>query len=304
MTVIVGSRGPEASLVRCLVALEGQRRHAEVVVAEAERSSGSVRAQFPWAHFLEHRGALMPELWAEGIAYARGRIVALTIAPMTPAPDWVEAMIEAHAEADAVGGAIEPGSDLRPADWAEYFCRYTPHMIPFESNEQDDLAGDNASYKRSLLLEEGDLLREGFWEPVVHPVLRRRGAGFRHTPSVLVRMERSGGFVAFARQRSEHGRLYAHQRGHGFSRARHALGVLGSLAVPFLMTFRVVRRVFARRRLRTRLTLSLPRLFALNVVWAFAEARGHLECLTGTEDPLPGGRGPGHTGDSGAGTER
>jgi len=279
ITVVVGASAPETSLACCLAALETQRERAQVVVVEAQASSEALRARFPWAEFHQRPGALVPELWRDGIACARGRIVALTIAQMIPAPDWIEATIRAHREHDAVGGAIDPGTRLRRVDWAEYFCRYARDMAPFEPNDHEDLAGDNASYKRDVLLQEWEHLRDGFWEPVIHPVLRRRGVGLWHTPVVLVRQGRSSGFGAFARQRNEHGRRYAHQRGPAFTRARHALGVLGSPAVPFLMTARVFRNVFAKRRFRGQAVASLPLVFALNVVWAFAEARGHLERL-------------------------
>lgn len=281
ITVIVGSNGPPAALVRCLAALDSQREQAQVVVVETERSSEALRARYPWAEFHLRPGALVPELWRDGIGRARGPIVALTIAQMIPAPDWVGATIHAHQEHDAVGGAIDPGPDLRRVDWAEYFCRYARDMAPFSPNDHEDLAGDNASYKRDLLLQEWEHLRDGFWEPVIHPVLRRRGVGLWHTPVILVRQGRSSGFRAFARQRSEHGRLYAHQRGPGFTPARHAVGVLGSPLVPFLMTARVCGQVFRKRRFRRQAIVSLPLVFALNVVWAYAEARGHLERLAG-----------------------
>ncbi len=280
ITIVVGASAPEASLACCLAALEPQRERAQIVVVEAERSSQVLRARFPWAEFHERPGALVPELWRDGIACARGRIVALTIAQMVPAPDWVDATIRAHEEHDAVGGAIDPGDQLRRVDWAEYFCRYARDMAPFAANDHEDLAGDNASYKRALLLQEWEHLRDGFWEPVIHPVLRRRGVGLWHTPALLVRQGRSSGFGAFARQRSKHGRLYAHQRSPAFTRARHALGVLGSPVVPFLMTARMFRSVFAKRRFRAQAIASLPLVFALNVVWAYAEARGHLERLS------------------------
>lgn len=281
LTVVVGASAPEASLRSCLAALEGQRAGTQVVVVEAHPSSEAVKERFPWAEFLTCPDALVPELWREGIDRARGRIVALTIAQMIPAPDWVETVVRAHDEHDAVGGAIDPGEDLRLVDWAEYFVRYSREMAPFEPAAREDIAGDNASYKRALLVEEREHLRTGFWEPVIHPVLRRRGVELWHTPEMLVRQGRSNGFLAFAAQRWAHGRRYARQRGEDFTRRRHALGALGAPAVPFLMTLRVLRSVFAKGRFRGRLIAALPLVFALNTVWALAEARGHLEHLIG-----------------------
>lgn len=279
VTIVVGATASETTLASFLAALEQQRHRAQIVVLEAKAGSEAIRERFPWAEFHVRPGALVPELWRDGIACARGRIVALTIAQMIPAPDWVDAMIRAHQDYDAVGGAIDPGEGLRPADWAEYFCRYARDMAPFEPNDHDELAADNASYKRALLLEEWVSLRDGFWEPVIHRVLRRRGVRLWHTPAVLVWMGRSSGLRAFARQRNKHGRLYANQRGSTLSRAHHVLGVIRSPVVPFLMTARVFRRVFAKKRFRVRAIAASPLVFALYSVWAFGEARGHLSLL-------------------------
>jgi hypothetical protein len=45
------------------------------------------------------------------------------------------------------------------------------------------------------------------------------------------------------------------------------------------MTLRVMRRIFAKGRFRTQAILALPAIFAFNVTWAYAEARGHLDML-------------------------
>jgi hypothetical protein len=279
VTIVIGAGAGEASLAECLAALDAQRSRAQILVVETKESSKSLRQRFPWAEFHVRPGALVPELWRDGIGCARGRIVALTIAQMVPAQDWIEVIIRAHEEHDAVGGAIDPGAGLRAADWAEYFCRYARDMAPFEARDRQEVSGDNASYKRALLIEEWDHLRNGFWEATIHPALRQRGVGLWHTPVMLVRLGRSRGFWAFVRQRSEHGRRYPLQRGAHFTRVRHVLGVLGSPAVPFLMTGRVLREVFARRRYRAKVIAALPLVFALYAVWAFAEARGHFDIL-------------------------
>ena len=280
VSVVIGANAPEPLLERCLRALEPQRERAQVIVASTMRASEGLRTRFPWAEFCERPGALVPALWRDGIERARGRIVALTIAQMIPASDWIETIVREHEHHDAVGGAIDAGEGLRRVDWAEYLCRYAREMAPFEPNEREDIAGDNASYKRALLVDEWEHLRDGFWEPVIHPVLRHRGVGLWLTPAMLVRQGRSCGFAAFARQRSRHGRLFAYQRGGGASRVRHAIGVLASPLVPFLMTARVMRNVFAKKRYRRQAIAALPVVFALNAVWAFAEARGHLELVT------------------------
>jgi len=279
LTVVVASLGPQAALETCLAALEPQVDGAEVLVCDGHRNTSELSRRFQWARFVELPTRLVPELWRDGIGLASGRIVALTISAMIPEADWIESIKAVHADHDVVGGAIEPAASLRVADWAEYFCRYARDMRPFAASDDVDLAGDNVAFKRDLLERQREDLTTGYWEPVLHPVLRRDGVVLWHTPEVVVRQGRSAGFAAFARQRLEHGRRYGHQRGEHFSAARNLIGVTAAPLVPLLMTVRVLQQVWAKRRFRRQAMVALPLIFASNAVWAYAEARGHLDML-------------------------
>ncbi|MBA2462455.1 MAG: hypothetical protein H0V45_11915 [Actinobacteria bacterium] len=279
VTVVIGSNAPPERLEACLAALEPQREGVEVLVREGLASPTGLRERFPWAHYDLTPGALVPEHWRDGIDAATGDIVALTIAQMIPEPDWVATIRRLHASHHVVGGAIDPGPGLRLVDWGEFFCRYARDMRPFEATANVELAGDNAAYKRALLEGIAETYREGFWEPVSHRRLAEDGVVLWHDPSLVVRQGRSAGFAAFARQRLEHGRRYGHQRGRHFSKLRNAVGVLAAPLVPVLMTLRVLRQVFGKRRHRARAILALPVIVAYNTVWAYAEARGHADVL-------------------------
>jgi hypothetical protein len=279
VTVVIGSNAPPEQLAACLAALEPQRAGVEVLVREGQPSPAHLRERFSWADVALAPDQLVPEHWRDGIDDASGEIVALTIAQMIPAPDWIATIRRLHAEHDVVGGAIEPGRDLRLVDWAEYFCRYSRDMPPFEANGNVELAGDNAAYKRALLEGIADTYREGFWEPVSHRRLAADGIQLWHDPSLVVSQGRSAGFGAFARQRLAHGRRYGHQRGAHFSKARNLVGVLAAPLVPGLMTLRVLRQVFSKGRYRARAVLAFPVIVAYNSIWAFAEALGHADMI-------------------------
>ncbi|MBI5105231.1 MAG: hypothetical protein HZB46_09665 [Solirubrobacterales bacterium] len=280
LTVVIGSTGT-ASPEACLAALEPQRDGAQVIVCEPAPSPPELRQRFRWAEWVLLEGALVPQLWTEGIRRSRGDVVALTISPMIPADDWLPSVRAAHRTRYVVAGAIEPGSDLRAADWAEYFARYSPDMLPFAPRENPDLPGDNASYDRRLLEDVADTWADGFWEPVVHRAMAARGASLWHSPSMVVRLGRSGGVRPFVRQRLHHGRAHGRQRGALFGRGRNAIGVLASPIVPLLLTARMLRTVQGRRRHRMAAIRALPLLLVFNVAWALGEARGHLDALRG-----------------------
>jgi len=260
LSIVLASNGAPGSVEACLAALAGQMDEAEVIVQERP-------------------GALVPELWRDGIDAATGAIVALTISPMRPAPDWVARIRERLAEDEVVAGAIEPGDGLRIVDWAEYFCRYARDMLPFERRENPAIPGDNCAYRRELLERTRGLYRDGFWEPEVNRALRADGVALWHDPSVVVYQARSAGFRAFFRQRFVHGREYGRQRGARFGAGRNAAGVVLAAVVPFLLVARTAGEVFSRGRLRARLVVALPALLAFDAAWAAGEAMGHLDTL-------------------------
>jgi hypothetical protein len=279
LTVVIGSSAPPERLDACLAALAPQVDGVEVLVHEAVASDAALRARYPWARFTTSEGALVPHLWRDGIDAASGEVVALTIGPMRPAPDWISSIRVGLADHDAIGGAIEPADGLRLRDLAEFLCRYARDMLPFEPHDNVDIPGDNAAYRRSTLDLVRDEYRDGFWEIDVDRRLAERGVMPWHTPSVVVSMGRSAGFTGFVRQRRAHGRLYGRQRGAGLSRGRNLVGVLASPLVPFLMTLRVYREVASRGRLGARSLLALPIVFTFNLVWALAEAAGYVDVV-------------------------
>ena len=258
VSIVVASNGAPGSVEACLAALAPQAEGAEVIVQDRE-------------------GALVPELWRDGIDASTGAVVALTISPMRPAPDWVARIRARLAEDEVVAGAIEPGEGLRVVDWAEYFCRYTRDMLPFARREDPGIPGDNCAYRRELLERTREVWRDGFWEPEVNRVLHADGVELWHDPSVVVYQGRSAGFGAFFRQRLVHGREYGRQRGARFGRARNAAGVGLAFAVPFLLVARTIKEVFSRGRCRGRLVVALPAVFAFDAAWAAGEAMGHLD---------------------------
>jgi hypothetical protein len=260
LSVVVASNGAPGSVEACLAALAGQVDGAEVIVQERP-------------------GALVPALWRDGIDASSGAIVALTISPMRPAPDWVARIRLRLAEDEVVAGAIEPGEGLRLVDWAEYFCRYARDMRPFARRENAEIPGDNCAYRRELLERNRELYRDGFWEPEVNRALRAQGVALWHDPDVIVYQGRSAGFAAFVQQRLAHGRTYGRLRGARFGVGRNAAGVVLAFVVPFLLVVRTAREVFSRRRCRARFVASLPFLLAFDTAWAAGEALGHLDAL-------------------------
>lgn len=217
---------------------------------------------------------LVPELWARGIARARGEIVALTLASMKPEPGWAAAIRDALRDGIAgVGGAIEPARDLTALDWAVHLCRYSAYLLPFPARPVSTLPGDNAAYSREAIERCRPLWAGGFWETEIDAALVESGATLILTPAIVVRHGRSTGFVDFCWNRFVHGIRSGRSRRVAASSVTTAVRVLGAPLVPFVLLARIARRA-TPRRYAGHLLASLPYLFPFLVAWSLGEAVG------------------------------
>src|SRR6266852_2356804 len=252
MSVVVASHNARVSIRECLSVLVGQRNHDDVEILVVDNShDGSaeiVKDAFPDVRvIMAPPSALIPELWGLGMGKSRGSIIAITPAHFVPAPDWVGAMLEAHAgAAAAVGGAIESAEPASAVDWAVYFCRYSQYMLPFERGYVREIAGDNASYKREHIDRCQHAWRDGFWELAVHAELRKAGLQLLLTPAAVVSHKRSFGLWGFVSQRFWHGMQFGRERASRLPWPARALYIALSPAIPLIYIVRIARQVFGK----------------------------------------------------------
>jgi len=282
MSVVVASNNARTSIRECLAVLVDQRRGDAVEILVVDNShDGSaeiVKDEFPDVSLIPApTSALIPELWGLGMRESRGSIVAITTAHFVPAGDWVDAMLAAQeGPAAGVGGAIESAESAGLVDWAVYFCRYSQFMLPFEPGFVRDIAGDNASYKREHIERCRHVWRNGFWEPAVHAELQKAGLKLLLTPVVVVSHKRSFGLRGFVIQRLRHGMQFGRERASRLPWPQRALYIALSPTIPLIFLLRIARRVFGKRRNRTKLILSLPALVLFLLAWSLGELLGYL----------------------------
>ncbi len=276
LTVVVAARAADGSAAACLDALHAQLEPSVRVIVVGDEKDQLDRA---WVDGIAEADRPVPELWSVGIAQARTELVALLAGTVVPATDWVALTLRAHDDGTAaIGGPIEPGANFGYADWAVYFCRYSPYLRPIQ-DELIEVPGDNASYRAEVLEQYADTYVDGFWEPFVHARMRADGH------DVIVRSERivrpRGGLTAsaFCRQRFTHGRVHGVLRSESTTQLRVWLGVASTPVVPLVMTARVFATVFVRRRLRARLLFATPLLVVFYSCWAAGEGLGRLDAL-------------------------
>jgi hypothetical protein len=290
ISVIVGAQDAQATIVECLRSLTVQaaRGRVEIIVAGAARdcSVEIAASQFPQVLIVRGAaGSLVPHLWRLGYDQSRGRLVAFTNAHCIPADDWLEQMLAAHqAEIAGVGGPIEGPARPRATDWALYFARYSAYLPPGQAGPVDEIAGDNAAYKRAALELCQREMAGGFWETLAHRRLRAEGMPLIFNPNMRVRLgavsggtsEQGGASVTpLAAVRFRHGRHYGSTRPGSGWLMRMARLAATPLLLPALLS-RIAGRV---RRDRPdwmpHFVRALPALIAIVGAWTIGEAAGY-----------------------------
>jgi GT2 family glycosyltransferase len=284
VSVVVAAWQDTAGLAECLDALAPQHENGtEVIVVSSTACPRELKDRFGGVSWVEATGDLpIPGLWGLGLQRSSRDVVALTTAHFTPAPDWVPAIRRSHARLDSpgIGGPIDPPRGGGLVDWATYFMRYSAYGRCDQEEARDDLAGDNASYKRAAVLAHADLLRDGFWEQEFHRRFRRAGRTLTLVPEMRVRQRRSFGFRRFLRQRFDHARRFGRTRMRERGTTARVAYLLASPAVPAVLLARIAGRVLRGGRDVGPFVAALPALSCFVVAWAAGEAMGYLDAAT------------------------
>ncbi len=284
LSIVVASSNAVVSIrdcLGCLVRQVDQRIELIVVDNSDDGTTEIVRTDFPQIQLMTRpKNALINELWSAGIRESNGAIVALTTAHCIPAHDWIKQVLDGHlTEAAGVGGTIDGDPAGNLIDWAVCFCRYNHFLPPLSASEVDDIAADNASYKRAPLFRHEAQWRDGFWEPQLHRALALEGQVLRIAPAMLVRHRHSYNFLGFMMQRFLHGQKYGSWRASTLGFVKRALMLVASPLIPFVLLQRTTRRVLQKGRNRSKFLAALPLIAAFYVAWACGEAAGYAKGL-------------------------
>jgi hypothetical protein len=254
-------------------------------------SIDALQCEFPWVQFIDCRdridstryGAFSREhhdlLRAAGLRAARAPIVAFIEDHEIPAANWVSAVLQAHRAPDAgIGGAIDNQID-RPLNWAVYFCDFARYQSP-PVQATEFISDANSSYKRAALDRIKSTWWDTFHETTVNGALLGLGETLRLVPEARVYQARENLTLRAALlERYVWGRSFAGTRACGMAPFNRALRVLLSPALPFLLTYRILRDGL-RNGSFSRLSAA-PLILLLQTFWAAGEFAGY---ITGRPD--------------------
>jgi len=239
-----------------------------------------------------HTGAMdnIDEAGAAGMLEGTADVVAIIEDHTFTEPQWAQAMLEAHAQGfDAVGSSMvnaNPG----PLSWANLLIAYG-YMTPPVSGEVAQLAGQNVSFKRSIIQSCGQRFAEqlgrcgGLFDD-----LKKRGVRFCVPEAARLAHINTSRLGPTASLRCNAGRIYAAKRivqeQWGWGR-RLAYALLWPL-LPLLRFKRVHAELLAGgKRPDVPLSARLGVFFAL-VCDGFGQMLGYLLGIGASEEALAG----------------
>lgn len=282
LSVVLASQNALTSVSDCLKTLENQCKEADIQIIVVDNSTDDtaeiIEREFPNVKLINAaKEKLIPELWGIGIEKSAGEYVALTTTHFVPSENWIaETLLANKADYAGIGGAIENEEAAGIVSWAVYFCRYSPYMLPFEKVEVEDFAADNASYKRRNLELVEEAMSDGFWENFVHQKMRKADMKLLKTPEIVVYHRDSFTFSGFMSQRFHHGKQFGNTRAAQMPLATRLIYAALSPVIPFLYLYRIIGRVFAKKRNVGKLVLALPVLMLFLLSWSAGEFSGYL----------------------------
>jgi GT2 family glycosyltransferase len=282
VSVVIAAWNSRALLERCLASLEDQCRAGDpeiIVVSNYDNGSREmIEKRFPQVRFLRlPEGTTVPRLRAEGIRQARGEVVALIEDQCFVDRDWCAEIKKAHRLPYlAVGGSVENASTERAIDWAVYFYDYGRYMLPGVAGAAAELPGNNVSYKRAALQSIERAFRNGFFETFINWELKASGGELFFAPSAIVYHNRSYETGEAFSECYHHGRAFAGKRVSGVGLAVRVARAIATLALPVVLSSRIVRATVGKRRHIKELLLALPHITLLMVTWSFGELTGYL----------------------------
>ncbi|MDX2208174.1 MAG: hypothetical protein SFU57_11060 [Gemmatimonadales bacterium] len=219
---------------------------------------------------------LVPEQWGVGLRHASAPLIAFFSGDTVITPDWWPAVATAIAE-DGVAG-VATGIALLPTgrpDAAVFLARYSTFLPQAggQSHTCTNLPGEATVYRRAVLTQYPELIREGFWEIRFHQRMLAEGWRLRFLPQPLTLFHAAPGVVAFMQQRCGHAQQFGAERVRRFGQSRLGITVRAPL-VPWVMLGRILRRAIPNRWGRRALRTGLPRLILYLMAWSWGEVLG------------------------------
>jgi hypothetical protein len=282
MAVVVPIRDAHGTVRHTLESLLEQTAEypAEVIAVIAENDPTRKALEglaHPHLSLVVGTGKLgVPQLRRIGVERSSAPLVAITEDHCRFPAGWIRGLAEAikRSGADVCGGPVTNGLHSW-AGWAQYFTRYSAFMTPRAEGWTRSLPGNNACYRREVLLQHSRSLEAGFWEAEFNAELLRGGSQLWSCPELAVVQHQHRGAFGYVPLRFRHGRCYGARRVAAAQGSRWRL-LARSPFIPVVLLSRILRAAVNLRPFWLRFLIASPLVTAYVLAWSAGEAVGYL----------------------------
>ncbi|MCR8915740.1 hypothetical protein FDP08_03830 [Marinobacter panjinensis] len=220
----------------------------------------------------------IPALWADGIRAAKAEKVALTSAHCIPETDWLDRLLACPLDGIqvAIGGAIENAKNDTRIGRAIYLLRYVRYTGARPSGLAEDLAADNALYRKADILAHEDLLKIGFWEPSFHERFLAEGKSLEFDNQLIVVHHNCYTAKQFIRQRYSHGIEFGAARAKAMTGTKRLMMITLSPLIPVVFTRKIMAYARKDKRFNPGLKRDMGWLLVFILAWSAGETVGYI----------------------------
>ena len=219
----------------------------------------------------------IPLLWRDGIRKAKADKVALTTAQCIPSRQWIGQLLAYDLSENmvAVGGAIENVKNDNPVGRAIYLLRYVNYTKARASREVQDIAADNALYRKADILKHKDLLDIGFWEPSFHKRFISDGMKMRFDNDLIIVHRNRYSVKQFINQRFSHGAEFGMERAKSMTLVKRLMMIVLSPLIPLIFLKKIMNKARFDNQFNFGFNLDFFWLFVFILAWVFGETIGY-----------------------------
>ena len=178
-----------------------------------------------------------------------------------------------------IGGAIDNDEKSNAQSWAIYILRYINFSSVEEYSIVNDIAADNAVYRRDDILKYQNELVLGFWEPTFHELFKKTGEQLLFEPNLRVIHKNLYGTKSFCAQRIAHGCAFGVHRGSKYGSLKLLMMIFLSPLIPLVFFNKLFRAANSKLKNRRVLYKALPYLIVFLCAWAIGEAKGYFKAI-------------------------
>jgi len=215
---------------------------------------------------------------AAGVEAADSKLIVFMEDHSYPAPDWASVLIRTHQQNDvaAVGPVILNANPASAVSWGCYLCFYSDWMVEKTQENACHLPGNQTSYRKDILLAYefnlADMLRS---ESLLHWDLTSKGKRLHLESTAQVYHLNFSRLSPVLTEYFFASRVFAAGRSEAWSAMRRAIFFFGSPLLPFLRTFRVLKRLLQASLSIKIIFKALIPLFSSFAISAIGEACGY-----------------------------